>query len=170
MELRETIEGTRLVAFLQSVRQRNEERPVAFLCIGTDRSTGDALGPLVGTGLRAAGFGLVYGTLEKPCDAHTLPSVMEALEREKALRPDMLVIAVDAALGRAESVGKFQVTNEPMLPGLSLQRDLPAVGDYGVAGIVNVTGPRPYAALQNTSLFRVMTMADTIVAAIRTTW
>lgn len=42
--------------------------PLLFCCIGTDRSTGDALGPLTGsllTGLPSFPFEVV-GTLEKP--------------------------------------------------------------------------------------------------------
>lgn len=161
----ETVDAAGLRRFLFEVRERIGGRPVTFLCIGTDRSSGDALGPLVGTGLRKAGFQRVIGTLEHPCDANSLLSRVADLS---AVPPEArgVVIAIDAGLGRAESIGKYQVSAGPVLPGASLGRDLPGVGDYGIAGIVNVAGHRKYAVLQTTSLYRVMGMADTIVAAI----
>ncbi|MCI3923085.1 spore protease YyaC [Paenibacillus sp. TRM 82003] len=168
MESWTTVGGEGLRLALAEIKQAIGEKPVTFLCIGTDRSTGDALGPLVGTGLDAAGFRRVVGTLAAPCDANTL----EGRLLELAAYPvgTHAVVAIDAALGRPESIGKYQVTNVPMLPGASLRRDLPPVGDYGIAGIVNGAGPRTYAILQNTSLHRVITMADEIVAAIRITF
>jgi putative sporulation protein YyaC len=168
MERWTTVDGEGLKLALQEIRQAVGEKPVTFLCIGTDRSTGDALGPLVGTGLAEAGFERVIGTLASPCDANTLPMWMTELS---AIPPGTeAVIAIDAALGRPESIGKFQVTSVPMLPGASLGRNLPPVGDYGIAGIVNGTGIKTYAILQNTSLHRVISMANEVIAAVRTTF
>ena len=47
---------------------------VIFLCIGTDRSTGDSLGPLVGHKLRKYRLkkAAVIGTLDKPVHAMNL--------------------------------------------------------------------------------------------------
>ncbi|WP_274365440.1 spore protease YyaC [Paenibacillus thermotolerans] len=162
----ETVDGAGLRRFLHDVKMGIGAQPVTFLCIGTDRSSGDALGPLVGTSLRKAGFVRVIGTLEEPCDANTLPAFLSALQ---AVPDDSrgVVIAVDAGLGRAESVGKYQVSAGPVLPGASLGRELPGVGDYGIAGIVNTAGPRnKFAVLQTTSLHRVMGMAEQIVSAV----
>ncbi|HZG58218.1 spore protease YyaC [Paenibacillus sp.] len=165
MERWTTVDGEGLKRALFELREAIGAKPVTFVCIGTDRSTGDALGPLVGTALAAAGYERVIGTLASPCDANTLPTWIAELA---ALPPGSeAVVAIDAALGRPESVGKFQVTSVPTLPGASLGRNLPPVGDYGIAGIVNGAGMKSYAILQNTSLHRVMTMADSIVAAIK---
>jgi len=159
-----TVDGEGLKRALLDMRAMVGARPVTFLCIGTDRSTGDALGPLVGTALAKAGYARVIGTLASPCDANTLPTWIAELS---AIAPGSeAVVAIDAALGRPESVGKYQVTTVPMLPGASLGRNLPPIGDFGIAGIVNGNGIKPYAILQNTSLHRVMTMADEIVDAI----
>jgi len=164
MERWTTVDGEGLKCELLKLRDSIGLRPVTFLCIGTDRSTGDALGPLVGTALANAGYERVIGTLASPCDANTLPTWLAELA---AAPPGAeAVIAIDAALGRPESVGKFQVTRVPMLPGSSMGRNLPPVGDYGIAGIVNGNGIKSYAILQNTSLHRVMTMADAILHAI----
>ncbi|TLS49169.1 spore protease YyaC [Paenibacillus antri] len=164
MERLYTVDGEGLKRELLDLRGKINGRPITFLCIGTDRSTGDALGPLVGTALSNAGYERVIGTLASPCDANTLPAWMTELAAVPAGAE--AVVAIDAALGRPESVGRFQVTHVPMLPGASMGRNLPPVGDYGIAGIVNGNGIKSYAILQNTSLHRVMTMADTIVHAI----
>jgi putative sporulation protein YyaC len=137
---------------------------VAFVCIGTDRSTGDALGPLVGTMLQEAGYRHVIGTLEHPCDASNLAN------RLAEIPAGATVVAIDAGLGQPASVGLFQVSNQPLLPGKSVGKALPVVGDYAVAAFVNADGPRQLHILQNTSLHRVITMArqlaDAIIAAL----
>lgn len=48
--------------------------PIILVCIGTDRSTGDALGPLVGTKLEQVGITnfQVFGTLDEPVHALNL--------------------------------------------------------------------------------------------------
>ena len=49
-------------------------RPIVFVCIGTDRSTGDSLGPLIGTLLEEKSIHPfhVYGTLDHPIHALNL--------------------------------------------------------------------------------------------------
>lgn len=132
----------------------------AFVCIGTDRSTGDSLGPLVGTLLQEAGYPHVIGTLELPCDASNLPG------RLKEIPAGATVIAIDAGLGQPGSVGLFQVSNQPLAPGKSVGKALPAVGDFAIAAFVNADGPRQISILQSTSLHRVMKMAKQLAAAI----
>ena len=52
---------------------------VLFLCIGTDRSTGDSLGPLIGYKLRSKRMKnvKVMGTLEKPVHAMNLEEYLK---------------------------------------------------------------------------------------------
>jgi putative sporulation protein YyaC len=159
----ETVDREGLRFFLQEARKAVGGKRIAFVCIGTDRSSGDSLGPLVGTGLQKAGFTRVIGTLERPCDANSMSGMLAELAEAYS---DCKVIAVDAGLGREESIGMYQVAFGPLLPGASLGRGLPEIGDYSIAGIVNASGVRKYAILQTTSLYRVMRMADEIVTEI----
>lgn len=155
------LKNNQLVGFFQTMYEEGVRlEALSFLCIGTDRSTGDALGPLVGTFLEEAGYRCVVGTLSQPCDG----SNMEA--RMAELPESGVVIAIDACLGKPLSVGQFQVANMPIEPGKSVGKRLPPVGDYSVAAIVNVDGPKKYWILQNTSLHHVVQMAKEIVAAI----
>lgn len=163
--IRKKVKGSELPAFLQTIRETGVGvGELLFLCIGTDRSTGDALGPLVGTMLEEAGYAHVIGTLRQPLDASNMRERL--LTEVVPYRNERTIIAIDACLGQASSVCSYQVSNQPMEPGKSLGKQLPAVGDYSIAAIVNVGEGQKYALLQSTSLYRVMSMASEITAAI----
>lgn len=161
--IRKRVKGPELAEWLMTIRQPDTGAAnMLFLCIGTDRSTGDSLGPLVGTMLEEAGYPHVIGTLANPLDASNMT------ERLAEIPQGLKVMAIDACLGQPASVMCFQVSNQPMEPGKSLGKQLPAVGDYSIAGIVNIDGGQKYSTLQSTSLYRVMTMAKEVAAAIKT--
>lgn len=138
--------------------------PPVLLCIGTDRSTGDCLGPLIGSYLQDSGAGArVVGTLDEPVHATNLAETLAALAREG---PPPLVIAVDACLGSLENVGRITVGRGPIRPGAGVNKELPPVGDLYITGVVNVGGFMEYFVLQNTRLGLVMRMARTIAAGV----
>lgn len=140
-------------------------RRVVLLCIGTDRSTGDALGPLIGQQLKVFGPPevAVLGTLDHPVHASNLEETLRVIERDYA---QPLTIAVDACLGQAANVGLINVGLGPLRPGAGVNKNLPAVGDLYITGTVNVGGMMEYLVLQNTRLSLVMKMADAISAAV----
>ncbi|MDQ0220948.1 spore protease YyaC [Peribacillus cavernae] len=139
--------------------------PIVIVCIGTDRSTGDSLGPLVGTFLeeKAASPFFVYGTLDDPIHAMNLK---EKLAEIKTKHVDPFIIGVDACLGRIKSVGIVQIGEGPVKPGAGVNKDLPAVGEAHITGIVNVSGFMEFMVLQNTRLNLVLKMARTIANGI----
>ncbi len=139
--------------------------PVTIVCVGSDRSTGDALGPLVGTQLSRIRHPrlIVHGTLESPVHAANLSERLEAL-REAG--QDKLVVAVDACLGRSENVGTVCVKPGPLRPGTGVHKSLPPVGSFHIVGVVNVGGFMEYFVLQNTRLNLVMRLADLIAQAL----
>lgn len=138
---------------------------LVVVCIGTDRSTGDALGPLVGSMLATtAGFpGHVYGTLDAPVHAANLHQVIRHLEQADS---HSLVVAVDACLGGAENVGHVIVAPGALRPGAGVNKNLPPIGDVHVTGVVNVSGFMEYFVLQNTRLGPVVKMARAIAGGI----
>lgn len=151
--------GSELNGFFKEVWNQNQGEKISFLCIGTDRSSGDALGPLAGSKLIKYGFRHVIGTLDHPCDSSNFN------DRMKAIPQNHLIVAIDACLGTAASVGHYILARQPLLPAQSVGGNLPPVGDYSVAAIVNVKGPKPYSSLQMTSLYQVMCMAEEIASA-----
>ncbi|RUT28927.1 spore protease YyaC [Paenibacillus zeisoli] len=151
--------GSELNEFFKEVWSQNQGDNLTFLCIGTDRSSGDALGPLVGSKLIKYGFRHVIGSLDHPCDSLNFKDRLEAIPQNHQ------IVAIDACLGTAPSVGHYILARQPLLPAQSVGGMLPPVGDYSVAAIVNVKGPKPYTSLQMTSLYQVMCMAEEIATA-----
>lgn len=134
---------------------------IVLMCIGTDRSTGDCLGPLVGTKLVENPLNpfAVMGTLDEPVHASNLAEKLESLYQKNN---NPFVIAVDACLGRLDSVGFVSIGMGALRPGAGVNKNLPAVGQLHVTGIVNVGGFMEYFVLQNTRLSVVMKMANII--------
>ena len=143
-------------------------RPIVFVCIGTDRSTGDSLGPLIGTFLKEKNISPfnVYGTLEDPIHAINLEEKLADIKK-KHYNP--FIIGIDACLGRLKSVGSIQVGSGPVKPGAGVNKVLPEVGDIHITGIVNVSGFMEFFVLQNTRLNLVLNMAKTIADGIHET-
>lgn len=137
---------------------------VVVICIGSDRSTGDSLGPLTGSKLLAMHrYPHVFGTLDEPVHATNLA---ETLERLKTQYENPFLVAVDACLGRLDSVGCVTIGKGSLKPGAAVKKELPPVGDVYVTGIVNVGGFMEHLVLQSTRLQLVMKMAETIASGI----
>ena len=149
----------------QRFRRKRFEDELVIVCIGTDRSTGDALGPLVGSKLevRQSQYLQVYGTLDEPVHAMNLSEKMEQIQRS---HPCATVIAIDACLGQFSNVGNINVADGPLKPGAGVKKELPPVGSFHITGIVNVGGFMEYFVLQNTRLSLVMKMADVIASGL----
>lgn len=158
-----TVECTE--SLTQALRLRQPGSTLTCICIGTDRSTGDSLGPLVGSKLEeyAPPHLRIYGTLDEPVHAVNLQDTLNQVEKELK---NSHVIAVDACLGQVKSVGAIQIGLGPLRPGAGVNKKLPAVGNVHITGIVNVAGFMEYFVLQNTRLNTVMKMADIIARSI----
>ncbi len=142
--------------------------PIILICIGTDRSTGDALGPLVGTKLEQVGIKnfQVFGTLDDPVHALNLEEKTQNIQKDN---PTSFIIAVDACLGKSQSIGSITTGMGPSKPGAAMNKKLPAVGDLHIHGTVNLNGFMEFFVLQNTRLSLVMKMADVIAQSIKET-
>ncbi len=160
-----TADGVRDAVRQGIIRLGRPFRGLVVVCVGTDRSTGDALGPLTGHRLRML-LPLgdpVFGTLEDPVHAGNLPERMAEINR---LFPAHAVVAVDACLGSLENVGTICVAEGALKPGAGVNKVLPPVGDLHVTGVVNVGGFMEYFVLQNTRLHLVMKMSAVIAEAL----
>lgn len=155
----------KLLAGLTRQRGGPLNMSILCICIGTDRSTGDALGPIVGQHLAAASLPnlKVMGTIESPVHASNLYETLRELDRYPH---GSCTIAVDACLGKSENVGSITVGRGPLRPGAGVNKNLPSVGDIYVTGTVNVGGIMEYLVLQNTRLSLVMKMAQTIASGL----
>lgn len=140
-------------------------KAIVIVCIGTDRSTGDALGPLIGTQLKQYNLTSfsVYGTLEDPVHAVNLQDKMDEIYNKY---DNPFIIAIDACLGRSTSVGVISIYDGPVRPGAAVNKELPPVGNIHITGIVNVSGFMEYMVLQNTRLHLVTKIADKIAECL----
>ena len=145
---------------------KNGYKSINFVCIGTDRSTGDSLGPLIGYKIKSIKYSNVYvhGDLDNPVHAKNLDENMKGILANYS-RP--YVIAIDACLGKLDHVGYITIGEGPIKPGSGVNKELTPVGDMFVTGIVNFGGFMDFLVLQNTRLNLVMRMADLVSAGIR---
>ena len=142
---------------------------IVVICIGTDRSTGDSLGPLVGTFLRRRRkikrIARILGCLEYPVHIKNMDFFLRTVQVEKNL-----IIAVDAAIGKEESIGKIHMYEGCLYPGSGVGKKMRDIGDISICGIVNSSMDKMedlnQMVLQNTRLSLVYNMAILIAEAV----
>lgn len=137
-----------------------------ILCIGSDRSTGDSLGPIVGYNLLKYPLNnlVVLGTLEKPVHAKNLEETIHYINQNF---DNPFIIAIDACLGRYERIGYISLNYGPLRPGAGVKKTLPEIGNINITGVVNIDGFMEYTILQNTRLNTVVKMADIISSSLK---
>lgn len=126
----------RIMKFLlQNTKKWKEKKGILFLCIGTDRSTGDSLGPLFGYKMKHfEGTDIkVMGTLDDPVHANNLDFYTRIISE---MYQDWFVIAVDASLGDEKDVGTVYIHMGSIKPGAGVGKDLVQVGDISITGVV----------------------------------
>lgn len=156
---------------LQELIQKNidKKEEIVILCIGSDRATGDCLGPLIGHNLCRFQSRLyqknfhIYGTLENPLHAKNLEATLQIIQ---LYHNNALTIAIDASLGIVEHIGYVTLGEGSLSPGVGVAKKLPAVGDIFITGIVNLSGFGSQMLLQTTHLNLVMKLADFITKGL----
>lgn len=157
--------GRLLFHMIEEICQEEKKAGVVVLCIGTDRSTGDSLGPLIGYKLREQRVRQmkVVGTLDRPVHAVNLSRSVEMLRENY---PNHVIVAVDASVGRLDHVGCITLGKGSLRPGLGVCKELQEVGDIFLTGIVGGCGHLDPLMLQSVRLSIVMRMAEYICNSI----
>lgn len=139
-------------------------KTLILLCIGSDRATGDCLGPIVGHMLQQyqKKF-IVYGSLSSPVHAQNLNDTINSIYDNF---DSPYIIALDASLGIRQHIGYVTLGEGSLTPGIGVNKTLPKVGDAYITGIVNVLGGDSHMTLQTTHLCHVMSIAEFIVKGI----
>lgn len=143
---------------------------LVFLCIGTDRITGDCFGPLVGYKLKHLFKNekniKVIGSLENIICTHNILNVINDINNKY---DEPFLIAIDAALSNKRNIGEIIVTKDSINIGSSLNKEKIYVGDLSIKGIVSKDFKKPqynFRLLQNTPLNLIMNMADCVSQGI----
>lgn len=136
-----------------------------FLCVGSDKVTGDAFGPLVGKNLEELLQNYynnihIIGTLEEPIHANNLHSTIQTINKDYK---NPCIIAIDSALSKQEDIGKIFVTNKEMKLANGIGKNSIGVGNISIKGVVaknHRMSKQNFYELQNTSLNLVMKLAN----------
>lgn len=155
----------RFLSMILNEMKRQKKSKILFLCIGTDRSTGDSLGPLIGYKLkkREIKHARILGTLDSPVHAMNLDHCMSRIQKHFS---DYIIVAVDASVGNVEHIGYVTLGRGPLKPGLGVSKELDAVGDMFITGIVGSSQNGDPLMLQSVRLSVVMRLADCISKSI----
>lgn len=150
---------------IRGIAREEGKEGVVFLCIGTDRSTGDSLGPLIGYKLKEQRIrkARIVGTLDCPVHAMNLE---QSVAMVKMRYPNHVIVAVDASVGSQDHVGYITLGKGALRPGLGVSKNLQEVGDVFITGIVGGCGNYDPLMLQSVRLSVVMKMADCICESI----
>ena len=144
------------------------EKPPVIVCVGSDLAIGDSLGPITGSMLKFKTQGLhvfLYGTLSAPVTAKEIKYMRTFL---KETHPDRQIIAIDAAVGNQGDIGLIKATSSPLLPGAGANKQLGAIGDISILGIVAEKSISNYGLFNTTRLNLVYTMSEIISDALAT--
>jgi len=150
-------------------KSQKEYSEITFLCVGTDRITGDCFGPLVGSKLiellKKCNYSNinVYGSLEQNLSYENINKIIKNINNKS------IIIVIDAALSKKENIGKVFVSNGKTILGKSLERDKIEIGDISIKSVVAKDykiAKYNFKALQNISLNVVNTLANNVSEGI----
>lgn len=152
---------------LYEIKKEKDFSSIVFLCIGTDRITGDSYGPLVGHHLKKlfklyGGYSnvKVFGDLEEQISNDNIKQKLKTIYNDFE-RP--CVIAIDSALSKVQDIGSLIIDTNGICVGKAMNRKEERVGDLCIKGVVskNLKSPRcNFNMLQNIPLGLVLHMSE----------
>lgn len=159
----ETLYASDFVGQLNRRIRYVKKENVVFVCIGSDRVTGDSIGPLIGSSLKELGYDVI-GTLDEPVHA------LNMVDRLKEVPKFKKVIAIDASTSNdLYELGSVCVVNEGLAPGKGLGKDLGVIGEVSIKCVVSSLGyshKHTYDLLCQVRLGLLMKMRDYVVDGI----
>lgn len=157
--------SNQLFHFIQKTKK--DSQTIVLVCIGTDRATGDCLGPLVGHFLKQqmpSKIPFIFGNLSHPVHAANLAQTL-AYIKTSIFSP--YIIVIDACLGSPGHVGYVTLSNQALHPGKGVHKKLPSLGQISITGIVDCFGEENYSIIQSTRLHQVVRLATFIANGIQ---
>jgi len=128
-----------------------------IVCVGTDKISGDSLGPMVGSILRSRHVPCpVFGVEGCTVNGVNLDRYRDFLAR---YYPGVPVVAVDAALGDASEVGQIRYRLGGVFAGGALGRRCAGLGNLAVLGVVGPKGEDALSTLLEVPLSAVERLA-----------
>lgn len=106
-----------------------------FLCIGSEKISGDCIGPIVGTLLKEK-YRLpfpVLGTEENSVNGTNIRAYKENIKKHF---PDYKIIAVDSAVGDEKDLWTIKIREGGVRAGGALDPKVEYVGEVGILAVV----------------------------------
>lgn len=147
---------------LQKMHKKNQ--PLVLICVGSDRATGDCLGPIVGQFFKNSSIYSVYGTLQVPIHAKNINTIIKYVYN---FYEDPFIIAIDSCLGFQEHIGYVTLSTLPLAPGQGVCKNLSSFGNLSITGIVDIFSESDPGVIQTTRLKTVMDLASFIINGIQ---
>lgn len=108
---------------LYRITLKNHFSKIIFVCIGTNRITGDSFGPMVGENLKSKFKNIpnieIYGTVKEPVHFLNAQEYLKLLKNKKDC-----IIAIDSAFDSYKNLGNTYVNWGGMKLGKALKKEL----------------------------------------------
>lgn len=112
---------------LKEIKSLN--KPIVFMCIGTDKHVWDSVGPLTGTMLEDLGV-LSYGDINNTITAINVENVEKNIRK---IHKNHCLIVIDASVTKFANRHKtIEITRGGIKPGNGVGKDIKRVGDYSL--------------------------------------
>lgn len=108
---------------------------IVFLCVGTNKIIGDAVGPIVGDNLKSLenGFMRIYGTTDNTLNFSNAKRIIEKIYSE---HKNPFLITIDSALGNKEKVGQIFIGKGFIKLGNALEKNICFYSDITIKCVV----------------------------------
>ncbi len=136
-----------------------------FLCIGSEKISGDSIGPIVGSLLKSK-YNLpfpVLGTEEKPVNGINLPHYIKNI---RECFPNHKIIAIDSAVGDKKDLWTIKFKKGGVVAGGAVNSKNPRIGDIGILAVVGEKGDDVLSTLLQSPLNKVEELAEKIAKLI----
>ena len=157
---------------LYSQRKLKKFSQIVFLCVGTDKVIGDAVGPLIGSKLKNLFENCniyninIYGSLEDNVNYINVQNIINKIEKH---HKDACLIVVDSALSKNENIGRIFVSNKKTILGKGLNKNRVEIGDISIKVVVGKDLKIPkfnFKVLNEISLRDILELSDTVASGI----
>lgn len=118
-----------------NLNRENEFSDVIFLCIGTSKIIGDAIGPILGSNLKNIEneFIHVYGTIENNLHFNNTKNIIESISRNYR---NPCIVSIDAALSEKNNIGDIVIGSGFIKLGKALNKSFGVYSDINIKCIV----------------------------------
>ena len=137
---------------------------LVFLCVGTNKIIGDAIGPIIGDKLKCIenDFMKVYGTTQNTLNFSNAQEVIEKIYND---HKNPFLVTIDAALGNKKEVGNIFIGNGFIKLGNALEKNICFYSDITIKCVVGnyfLSKKQNLEELRNADFSDVLTMSKIV--------